>query len=172
MTKDDLISILNQLRLTQADAAQLLSVDSRTVRRWVENPSDIPGPAEQALRAWLALDRVGLPWDPDSVDIVRQDSEQIAEHRRHAIELDELLKKVEQRGGPAAPWKVDLDKRQATLGPLQVSFYRLINGGFSPQSYRGSPDIQRDWHLIEDAFAHIAQAIARERRAKGAKRVK
>lgn len=167
MTRQDFDSLLDELGLSQAEAARLLSVDARTIRRWADDPADMPGPAEQALRAWLALDRFGLPWAPDSVDLVQHDRGQIAAHRAHAIELDALLTKVEQRGGPAAPWQVDIDKRRATLGPLQVSFYRLRNGGFSPQSYRrrdGPADLQRDWPLIEDAFAHIARAIARQRR--------
>jgi transcriptional regulator with XRE-family HTH domain len=166
MTKREFDSLLAELGLSQAEAARLLSVDARTVRRWAEDPVEIPGPAEQALRAWLALHRFGLPWAPDSVDLVQHDPEQIAKHRAHAIDLDALLRKVEKRGGPAAPWQVDIDQCRATLGPLQVSFYRLRNGGFSPQSYRrkdGPADLQRDWPLIEDAFAHIAQAIARQR---------
>jgi hypothetical protein len=166
MTKNDFNLLLNELGLSQTEAARLLSVDARTIRRWAMDPADMPGPAEHALRAWLALHRVGLPWAPDSVDLVQNDPEQIAKHRAHAIGLDGLLTKVNQRGGPAAPWKVNIDKCQATLGSLQVSFYRLANGGFSPQSYRrsdGPADLQRDWPLIEDAFAHIARAIAHQR---------
>jgi hypothetical protein len=41
------------LGLSQTDAAELLGTNSRTVRRWVEDDNqEIPGPAEQALRAW------------------------------------------------------------------------------------------------------------------------
>lgn len=164
MTREEFDALLNGLALSQVEAAQMLSVDARTVRRWAENPAEMPGPAEQALLAWSALHRRGLPWAPDSVDLVQQDLEQIAKHRAHAIELHALLEKVRLRGGPAAPWHVDLDKCRATLGPLEVSYYRLPNGGFSPQAYRrkdGPADLQRDWLLIEDAFAHIAHEIGR-----------
>lgn len=78
MTREDFDSLLGELGLSQAEAARLLSVDARTVRRWAEDPADMPGPAKQALRAWLALHRFGLPWAPDSVDLVRQDPGQVA----------------------------------------------------------------------------------------------
>jgi hypothetical protein len=58
-----------------------------------------------------------------------------------------------------------LDRCRAELGPLQVSFYKLRSGGFAPQSYwrsDGSADLQRDWSLIEDAFACIADALAKQ----------
>jgi len=166
MTREEFDTLLDRLGLSQAEAARLLSVDARTVRRWAEKPAEMPGPAEQALRAWCALHRFGLPWSPDSVDLAQQDPEQIAKHRQHAIDLDALLTKVAERGGPAAPWQVDLNQCRAKLGPLEVSFYRLSNGGFSPQSYRrkdGPADLQRDWPLIEDACAHIAQAISHQK---------
>ena len=155
---------LATLGLSQVAAARLLSVDPRTVRRWVENPAEISGPAEQALRAWVRLNEYGLPWSPDGVDLVECDPEQIARHRLHTLELDALLEKVKKRGGPAAPWVVDLEKGKVTLGALEVTFYRLPSGGFSPQSYKRrddiKPDVERDWSLIEDAFACIAKSIS------------
>jgi len=155
---------LAQLGLTQADAAVLLGVDPRTVRRWGEGSQEIPGPAEQALRAWLRLHHRALVWRPDGEAITTDDAEMIARHREHAIGLDALLERVEARGGPAAPWQVDLERCVATLGPLHVSFYKLRNGGFSPQSYRrsdGPADTRRDWPLIEDAYACIAREFAK-----------
>jgi hypothetical protein len=56
-----------------------------------------------------------------------------------------------------------LESRQAKLGPIVVSFYPLLNGGFSPASYRRhdlAPDLQRDWSLIEDALFSIAKAVS------------
>ena len=169
MAPHDFSSIFDTLCLTQSELARLLSVNIRTVRRWVESPADIPGPAEQALRAWFALDRLGLPWAPDAVDVAQIGADQVAQSRAHAIELEALLERVEQRGGPAAPWAVNLAQRRAALGPLQVTFYRLPNGGFSPQSYSrkvGTADLKRDWPLLEDAFACIARAISDERKRK------
>lgn len=164
MSNLDLSATLNSLGLSQVAAARLLSVDPRTVRRWVENPEEISGPAEQALRAWQRLHAYGLPWSPDGVDVVETDPEQIALHRNHTIDLDALLLRVSERGGPSAPWVVDLDKGKATLGALEVTFYKLPSGSFSPQSYKRRdnvyPDVQRDRRLIEDAFACIAKAIA------------
>jgi hypothetical protein len=98
------------------------------------------------------------------VDLIEIDPEQIALHRNHTIDLANLLNKVSERGGPAAPWVVNLDKGKATLESLEVTFYKLKSGGFSPQSYKRrdniEPDVKRDRHLIEDAFACIAKAIA------------
>lgn len=166
MDRNELDALLTGLGLSQTEAARLLSVDARTVRRWVENPTCMPGPAEQALRAWFTLHRMGLPWSPDSVDLAQLDPVQIAIHRAHTIDLEAIIEKVANRGGPAAPWQVELAQYRAKLGPLEVSFYRMPNGGFAPQSYRrkdGPADLQRDWPLIEDAFAHIAKSIAHER---------
>ncbi len=168
MTSAEFQTCLDRLGLSQAEAAHLLSVSPRTVRRWAEKPAEISGPAEQALRAWMRLHRLGLPWRPDGVAIGESDPEKIAEqigiYRQHAINLDALIRKVEARGGPAAPWHVDLKKRQATLGPVWVSFYPLMNGGFSPAHYSRNddhPNLKRDWTLLEDAFACIANAIAK-----------
>jgi len=173
VTRSEFDALLGELGLSQAEAARLLSVDPRTVRRWAENPAEIPGPAEQALRAWRTLHRFGLPWAPGSVDLVRLDPDQIAKQRAHAIELEALLNRVQKRGGPALPWDVDLEHCRATHGKLEVTFYRLANGGFSPQSYRrrdGIPaDLERDWPLIEDAFVHVARAIAGDRRKQRAR---
>jgi len=156
---------LAQLGLTQTEAAELLSVAPRTVRRWAEDgTSDVPGPAEHALRAWIGLQKRGLPWRPGD-----DDADQITRFREHAIDLYELLLRVEKRGGPSGSWKVDLDKGVATLGPMSVSFYKLANGGFSPGSCRRSddhPDVRRDWPLLEDAFACIAKAFAERRSIK------
>lgn len=164
MTNTELLDHLSNLGLTQVEAARLLSVSARTVRRWSEGSQDIPGPAEMALRAWLGLHRRGLVWRPDGEAISMDDSEMIARHRRHAIDLDALLERVGARGGPAAPWQVDLERGLATLGSLTVSFYKLRNGGFTPQSYRRADDqeadLRRDWSLVEDACACIARKLA------------
>jgi len=166
MTAIEFRDCLTQLGLTQMEAARLLEVDPRTVRRWAEDKgADIPGPAEHALRAWQELQRRGLPWRPGDDDA----AEQLGPHRAHAIELYELLLRVDKRGGPSNAWSVDIERGQATLGPVRVSFYKLTNGGFSPSFYTrsdGHPDIKRDWQLIEDAFACIAKAFADRKRIK------
>jgi len=163
MSPQEFNDTLGELGLTQVDTARLLSVDARTVRRWVANPEELTGPAEQALRAWRRLNHLGLPWSPDSIDLVETDPEQIAAQRAHAIDLNNLLLKVQARGGPSGAWTVDVEKNKATLGPFVVSFYRTATGSFSPQSYKRTddttPDLQRDWPYIEDAFACIAAAV-------------
>jgi hypothetical protein len=109
-----------------------------------------------------------LSWRPDSLAIGEGDPADIARevvaHRNHAIELNSLLDRVKARGGPAAPWIVDLVRRRADLGALSITFYAAANGSFSPQGYSRSdidPDLQRDWHLIEDGLATVAAAIAK-----------
>src|SRR5580700_7118768 len=98
MTAPELNKHLAALQVTPAEAAQLLGVSPRTVRRWLEG-EDVPGPAEAALRAWRTLADRHLPWKPDSVSIFEDDQDQIARYRRHTEELGAVLKRVEARGG-------------------------------------------------------------------------
>lgn len=158
MTKDELINHLSTLGLTQAEAAQLLGVSPRTLRRWFEG-EEVPGPAQAALRAWRRLAERNLPWKPDSVSIVEDDQDQIARHRLHTLGLESLLERVEARGGARIPWTVSIPEGKARLGPVEVGFYKLQSGGFSVSTYRRKdtdPDVQRDRPLIEDAIFCIA----------------
>jgi len=164
MSEAELRLTLARLELSPADAAQLLGVTARTVRRWLEGEA-VAGPAEQALRAWIRLHDRNLPWRPDEESVVRDDQDQIARHRAHAIRLDEILARVEARGGPRVPWSVDRGRQIATLGPMEVSYYKLASGSFSLANYRrkdDEPDVERDWEAIEDAAACIAQAMKKD----------
>lgn len=164
MSSTEFTSGLKRLALSEAEAGRLLSVTPRSVRRWSEGSTEVPGPVEQALRAWLRLEDLGLAWRPDGIAIWEVDQTEL--YRQHAVELDALIQKVKKRGGPAAPWKVDLAARRASLGPIEVNFHVLANEGFSPSSYTRkdcSPDLKRDWRLLEDAFSCIATAIGKAR---------
>ena len=167
---------LAALRLSQTAAASLLGVSPRSVRRWLEG-EEIPGPAEAALRAWRQLEMRGLAWRPDSVTLFEEDQERIAVYRQEAMNLEALLERVDARGGPRLPWKVDLSAGQATMEWASLSFYKLQNGGFSPSVYRRSdqsstPDIKDDRELIEDALYCIAIAFQKsERRARAVRAV-
>lgn len=91
--------------------------------------------------------------------------DQVVRFREYAIELDAILLRVSERGGIAAPWQVDLKEMVATLGPIRISFYRLTNDSFSPAMYTRSDcqsDVDRDRHLIEDAFSCIATKLRLE----------
>ena len=159
MLRAELEQSLIRLNLSQTEAAQLLGVAPRTLRRWLEG-EELPGPAEQAIRAWLRLHERRLPWRPDSTAIASHDQDQIAKHREHAINLSNIIGRVKARGGPRMPWVVDRQRSHATFGPMEVSFYMLTNGGFSLANYTrkdGNPDVERDRELIEDAAYCIAK---------------
>ena len=164
MTKEQFDQYLLRLGLSPAEAAQLLSVSPRTVRRWQEG-EELPGPAQQAIRAWVRLHERHLPWRPDSVSIVEDDQDQIARHRLHTINLVDVLERVEARGGAKAPWSVDWDLGRASLETMEVSFYKLQSGSFSLGPYRrkdSPPDTARDMPMIEDAVYCIAKALEKK----------
>jgi hypothetical protein len=159
MTSMELEQSVLRLGLLPAEAAQLLGVAPRTYRRWLDG-EEVPGPAEQAIRAWLRLHERRLPWRPDSAAIADDDRDQITRHREHAINLSGIIARVEAGGGPRTPWTVDRQRSRATLGPMEVTFYTLTNGGFSLGNYTrkdGNPDVLRDRELIEDAAYSIAK---------------
>lgn len=172
MDRNEFLLALAELNLAPKDAAKLLGVEHRTVKRWQERGATVPSASAELLRAWLRFQRLGLSWRPGAATLGLTDeeaAEQIRLHREHALTLDALLRKVKARGGPAAPWRVDLPKQLATLGDMDVYFYRLANGSFSLSSYSRTDkeaDPDRDMPLIEDAAACIAEAIAAEARDK------
>jgi predicted DNA-binding protein (UPF0251 family) len=164
MSPEDLRISFKMLGLDQAEAALLFDVSPRTVSRWIEGEA-VPGTVEQAVRAWRRLNERGLAWRPDSVSVLNEDQQQIAAQREHAVALDEVLKRVEARHGPRFPWKVDLERCRATFGKMELSFYKLASGSFSPAHYRRQdilPDVQRDRELIDDAIFCIAKAMRKE----------
>jgi hypothetical protein len=170
MTARELNDHLAVLQVTPTEAAQLLGVSARTLRRWLEG-EEVPRPAEAALRAWRALSDRQLPWKPDSVSIFEDDQDQIARHRRHTEEMAAVLKRVEARGGPRNPWTVDISRGIATFGHFEVGFYHLQSGGFSLSNYRRKderPDLARDMPDIEDAAYCIASAFAKARASSAA----
>ena len=123
------------------------------------------GPAVQAIRAWICLHDRHLPWRPDAVSIIENDQDQIDRHRLHAVNFDAILSRVEKRGRARLPWVVDWDKGKATLGPMEVGFYKLLNGGFSLSTYRrsdGNPDVDRDAEFLEEAVHCIAMALKKQ----------
>jgi hypothetical protein len=164
MTGGQFEQCLLRLGLSVDEAAQLLSVTPRTVRRWLEG-EDVSGPAEQAVRAWIRLHDHHLPWRPDSASVLHDDQDQIARLRSHAIGHAELLARVAARGGPRLPWSVDWDSGRATLGPVEVAFHKLLNGNFSLSTYRrkdSAPDTDRDRELLEDAAYCISRELEKK----------
>src|SRR5689334_5704247 len=102
MTTHELAGSLRELGLSQVEAARLLEVSDRTMRRWVEDAAELPGPAEQALRAWLRLHRLGVAWRVDSISLndpgPAEVTKAISAHRRDAIEKDDVMRRVSARG--------------------------------------------------------------------------
>lgn len=159
----DFEDTLAYLGLDHAEAAKLLGVSTRTLRRWLEG-EEIPGPAQAALRAWRALHARHLAWKPDAISIFEDDKDQLARAREHAQEIAHLIKVVEERGGIRDPWSVSMTKCLATYGPFEVGFYELANGSFSFSAYRrldGRPDLKRDRPYLEDAAYAISRAFSR-----------
>lgn len=167
MNKISLAGCLKQLDLSNEEAAHLLSVDIRTIKRWLDGADEkIPGPVDQAIYAWLRLQHYGIPWKPHEISYGENQPDfwdQVVLFRKYAVQVSDILKRVEEKGGPSAPWEVNLRSRIATLGPLRISFDRLSNDNFSIAMYSRSDrraDLDRDRHLIEDAFACIAEKLA------------
>jgi hypothetical protein len=163
----DFKRILDELRLTESQLAQFLSVNIRSVRRWIKYPYKITGPARNVILAWVRLNRLGMAWRPDEINVLNDHqideiAEKIKFYRLDSLKLDKILIKVKERGGPSAPWNIDIDKKVAILGPLRIDFHLLTNGIFCPVSYSRSdcePDLLRDQILIEDAYFLIDASI-------------
>lgn len=161
----DLNKELGPLGLDHVELSQLLDVDIRTVKRWASNQSELPGPVKTTLMAWQRLNELGLPWRPDASDALNLHPDQLAKLRVHNFELSEALRRAEERGGPKLPWEVDLGRGRARLNGVFVSFYRLPNGSFSPQSYwldsdNNDYDPKNIQEILDDAFDSIAKAIS------------
>jgi|SRR5579859_653560 len=161
MTKEEFAEHLAYLRLSLAEAALLLDSSERSVRRWTEE--SVPGPVAAAVRAWRELESRRLPWKPDTISVMERDQDQIDRIRSHDEVLVQILREVEERGGPAAPWAVDLEHCRATFSHAEVGFYRLANGGFNVSTYRrfDRPPSDDDRLEIADAAYCIAQAFSR-----------
>lgn len=167
MNNGNLKESLVYLGISAPELADLLDVNIRTVQRWISGMTEIPMSTERVLEAWALLQRLGLPWRPDGNHLLSLNDlrRQVELHKANAIEIAELIKKVNARGGAAAPWTVNLSAKKATLEKMWVSFYILPNGGFSPQSYGRTDkeiDVQRDKELIEDAIVCIAEEIGKQ----------
>jgi hypothetical protein len=120
------------------------------------------------------LDRRHLPWKPDTVSILENDTDQIERYRRHSQEMAQLVQHVEARGGARNRWSVDLANNKATFGPFEIGFYRLLQeGGFSLSTYRrkdANPDVTADAEYIQDAAYCISEALKKAHQAHAALR--
>ena len=167
MNNGNLKESLVYLGISATELADLLDVNIRTVQRWVSGVTEIPMSTERVLEAWSLLQRLGLPWRPDGNHLLSLNDlrSQVELHKANALEIANLIRKLNARGGAAAPWAVNLSAKKATLEKMWVSFYILPNGGFSPQSYGRTDkkiDIHRDKELIEDAIVCIAEEIGKQ----------
>jgi hypothetical protein len=169
MNNTKLTKILANLNLTPADFAARLGVAGRTVRRWQAGEQAIPIWVVEVLDAWRQLHAAGVPWGADLESIWYGDDDQVRRHQDHDKALAALLRRVKARGGPAAPWRINLRQRSATLGQMTVRFYKLASNSFSLQNYRRGdvpPDVFRDRALIEDAIFAFSEAVGAARTAR------
>ena len=159
MSRTELEQSLIRLSLSQTEAAQLLGVAPRTLRRWLEG-EELPGPAEQAIRAWLRLHERRLPWRPDSTAIAERRSGPDRQTPRTRYQSQQHHRASRSARRPANALGRRSSALERNFGPMEVSFYTLTNGGFSLAHYTrkdGSPDVERDRELIEDAAYCIAK---------------
>jgi transcriptional regulator with XRE-family HTH domain len=169
MVGSELTKILVALNLTPADFAARLGVAGRTVRRWQTGEQAIPIWVVEVFDAWRQLHAAGVPWGADLESIWYGDDDQVRRHQDHDKALAAVLRQVKARGGPAAPWRINLRQHSATLGQMSVRFYRLASGSFSLQNYRRGdvpPDVRRDRALIEDAVFAFSEAVGAARAAR------
>ena len=169
MKNTELTDSLAVLNLTQADLAARLGVTARTVRRWQAGEQPVPTWVVEVLDAWRQLHAHNLPWGADLESIWYGNDDQIRRHQAHDKALAALRQRVKARGGPAAPWRINLPERSATLGPMTVRFYKLASNSFSLANYRRGdvpPDARRDQPLIEDAVVAFSDAVSAARTAR------
>jgi len=148
------------------ELAELIDVNPRTVTRWLSGEVRVPNVVERLVQAWLTLHQFGMPWRPDGKNLLvdQHQRQQIKLQIENSLELSTILERIEAKGGPAAPWTVDIKQKRATLDSIWVSFYITVNGGFTPQSYGRtdkSVDLDRDRVLIDDAYYCIAIEIGK-----------
>jgi len=147
---DEMDTVLSALYLTRNEAAALLGVDYRTIQRWAS--LGMPSTARCALSAWLELRRRGEIWRPGSIPMTT------------FADIKAIIAGVAKRGGPASPWSVDLEREDAALGPVLMTFRcgQHHAHGFALVSYERSdatPDLARDRVIIEDGIFRIDAAV-------------
>lgn len=72
----NIIEAMKELDLTQKELSELMQINIKTVNRWV-NRGKIPGPAREALRSWLELNKLGIAWNPAQCNIGISDNDEI-----------------------------------------------------------------------------------------------
>lgn len=121
-TKEEFAECLDKLKLSQIEAARLLSVTPRTINRWVSNPHEISGPAEQALKGWLRLQHYNLPWRPDMEDIISDEHDSILINSIKNTHCDITDNKLKGMNFMDLPWQVDFVRQIAVLETWKVYF--------------------------------------------------
>lgn len=69
--------IIKYLDITQKETANLLDVNPKTIKRWIENENEIKVWAKNLLSAWCKLSKLGLAWRPGEIDIVIKNGETV-----------------------------------------------------------------------------------------------
>jgi hypothetical protein len=113
---------------------------------------------------WALAAERGFAWRPGSEPVATDDLVEIAKYQQQFIKVDEVVKRVTERGGITKHWCVNLNRRRAMSDQMIVTFNVLANGGFSPASYyrcKGSPNRKADLPIIEEAIVAFAVAVAK-----------
>ncbi len=96
MTNVEFNQHLEALNLKQSDAAALLRVTPRAVRRWQSGEQAIPGTVVELLTVWRQLQAATLPWGADLESIWYGDDDQIRRHQDHDKALAATLERVKK----------------------------------------------------------------------------
>lgn len=155
MDKEEFLKALELLKLPPKDLAEFLCITTRTVNRWIKRPSEITGPAKQAIRAWVKLESMGLPWYGISKfnfdeDGVHKNIKEFSESNRDKI-IEKVLTRSEDK---TIKWRIDLSKNLIYLSFINIYFndynmvteYRLLDFSSNTCSFIDIP------FLIEEAI--------------------
>lgn len=74
MNRKEFDSILKELNLNQTDFSKIIKVHPRTVRRWAQNPEELPESINQLFIAWKKLNDLDVIWNSNKIDEIKKQS--------------------------------------------------------------------------------------------------
>ncbi len=124
---------LDELNLTQIEAAKLLGITARTMNRWMSNSEEMTEPAKLAFKAWITLKDHNLPWQPDVTDICGDVSSEIGKLRNKSMGIKDIL----DLPALMLPWQINMRSKIVTLETVHLSFALIPDDeiGFVPINF-------------------------------------